>query len=131
MSSIIFITSVRGDTYTSLFILSVYLPVCLSVYLSIYLSICLSVCLSVCLSIYLSIYDSTALCWTLAAFYFKFLDHFTQSVGLLGRGISPSQGLYQNTGQNKHRIIAYRHPCLKCDSNPRSQCSSGRRQFMP
>jgi hypothetical protein len=38
---------------------------------------------------YLSIYGSTALCWTLAAF--QYLDLFTQSVGLLGRGISLSQ----------------------------------------
>jgi hypothetical protein len=30
-----------------------------------------------------------------------------------------------------HRINAYRHPCLMRDSNPRSQCSSERRQFMP
>jgi hypothetical protein len=29
------------------------------------------------------------------------------------------------------RINAHRHPCLKWDSNPRSQCLSGRRQFMP
>jgi hypothetical protein len=32
---------------------------------------------------------------------FQFLDPFTQSVGLLGRGISHSQGLYLNTGQHK------------------------------
>jgi hypothetical protein len=31
----------------------------------------------------------------------------------------------------KHRIKANRHPCLERDSNPRSQRSSGRRQFMP
>jgi hypothetical protein len=49
-----------------------------------------------------------------------------QSVGLLGRGISPSQGRYLAQTQNKHR-----HPCLEWDSNPRSQCSSGRRYFMP
>jgi hypothetical protein len=29
--------------------------------------------------------------------------------------------------QNK----AHRHPCLDWDSNPRPQCSSGRRRFMP
>jgi hypothetical protein len=29
---------------------------------------------------------------------------FTQTVGLLGRVISPSQGLYLNKGQHKHRI---------------------------
>jgi hypothetical protein len=37
----------------------------------------------------LSVYGSTAL--------FQFLDLFTQSVGLLGRGISPSQGRYLHT----------------------------------
>jgi hypothetical protein len=44
-------------------------------------------------------------------------------------GISPSQGRYLHRTaqtQNKHR-----HPCHHWDSNPRSQCSSERRQFMP
>jgi hypothetical protein len=43
--------------------------------------------------------------------------------------ISPSQGryLYRTTQtQNKRK-----HPCLEWDSNPRSQCSSGRGRFMP
>jgi hypothetical protein len=31
-------------------------------------------------------------------------NHSTQSVGLLGRGISPSQGIYLHTEQHKHRI---------------------------
>jgi hypothetical protein len=43
-----------------------------------------------------------------------------QSVGLLGRGISPSQGRYLT----KHRINTDRLPCHQWDSNPRSQCSS-------
>jgi hypothetical protein len=62
---------------------------------------------------------------------FQSLNIFTQPVGLLGRGISPLQGGNLGTGQNKHRINAHKHPCLKWDSNPRSQCLSGRRQFMP
>jgi hypothetical protein len=33
----------------------------------------------------------------------------SQSVGLLGRVISPSQGRYLHTGKHKHRIIAYTH----------------------
>jgi hypothetical protein len=33
--------------------------------------------------------------------FFYFLQLFTQSVGLLGRGISPSQGLCQHTEQHK------------------------------
>jgi hypothetical protein len=36
----------------------------------------------------------------------QFRNHFSQSVGLLGRVISPSQGRYLNTGQHKHRINA-------------------------
>jgi hypothetical protein len=35
---------------------------------------------------------------------FQFLNLFTQSVGLLGWVISPSQGRYVHTGQHKHRI---------------------------
>jgi hypothetical protein len=54
-------------------------------------------------------------CWTLAPY--QFLDLFTLSVGLLGRGISTSQGRYLHTGP-------HRHPCLKLDSNPGSQCLS-------
>jgi hypothetical protein len=39
----------------------------------------------------------------------QFLNNFTQTVGLLGRVISLSQGLYLNTGHHKHRINAYTH----------------------
>jgi hypothetical protein len=35
--------------------------------------------------------------------FFSFLI-YTESVGLLGRGISPSQGRYAHTEQHKHRI---------------------------
>jgi hypothetical protein len=38
-----------------------------------------------------------------------FRNHFSQTVGLLGRVISPSQGRYLHTGQHKHRINAYTH----------------------
>jgi hypothetical protein len=38
-----------------------------------------------------------------------FRNHFLKTVGLLGRVISPSQGLYLNTGQHRHRIKAYTH----------------------
>jgi hypothetical protein len=44
---------------------------------------------------------------------FQFLDFFTQSVGLLGRGISPSQHRYLHTGQYKHIINAHRYSCLR------------------
>jgi hypothetical protein len=39
----------------------------------------------------------------------QFRDHFSQTVELLGRVISPSQGRYLNTEQHKHRINAYTH----------------------
>jgi hypothetical protein len=39
--------------------------------------------------------------------FFSFVIFFTQSVGLLGRGISPSQGRYLYTGQYKRRINAH------------------------
>jgi hypothetical protein len=57
------------------------------------------------LSIYLSIYGSKVLRWASAAFSFSW-SHI-QSVGLLGRRISPSQGLYPHTEQHKHRIKAH------------------------
>jgi hypothetical protein len=58
------------------------------------------------LSIYLYFYLSVCLqpLWTLAAF-FNFLI-YTQSVGLLGRVMNPSQGRYLHTEQHKNRINA-------------------------
>jgi hypothetical protein len=55
--------------------------------------------------------------------FFSFLI-YTQSVGPLGRGISPSQGRYLHTEQHKHGINAYKHPCLEW-------VSSGRKWLMP
>jgi hypothetical protein len=37
----------------------------------------------------------------------QFRNNFSQTVGLLGRVISPSQGRYLNKGQHKHRINVY------------------------
>jgi hypothetical protein len=37
----------------------------------------------------------------------QYRNHFTLTVGLLGRVISPSQGHYVNTGQHRHRINAH------------------------
>jgi hypothetical protein len=63
--------------------------------------------------------------------FFSFMI-ILQTVGLLGRVISSSQGLYLHTGQHKHRINTYtKLPCLVWDSKPRSQLLSERRQFMP
>jgi hypothetical protein len=39
--------------------------------------------------------------------FLSFIVIFTQTVGHLGRVISPSQGLYLHTGQQKHRINAH------------------------
>jgi hypothetical protein len=47
-------------------------------------------------------YGSTALCRALPAFSVSW--SYTQSVGLLRRGITPLQGLYLRTEQQKHRI---------------------------
>jgi hypothetical protein len=55
---------------------------------------------------------------------------YTQSVRLLGRGISPFHGRYLHTEQHKHTITAPRHPFLEWDSTPRSQCWSWRRPFL-
>jgi hypothetical protein len=62
--------------------------------------------------------------------FFSFVIFFTQTIGLLGRVISPSLGLYLHTEQHKHRIKAHRHPRLEWDSNPWSQSSSEGGQFM-
>jgi hypothetical protein len=51
------------------------------------------------LSIYLPTYLPTTLCWALAAF--SLFNLFTQSVGFLGRGISPLQGRCLHTGRQK------------------------------
>jgi hypothetical protein len=45
--------------------------------------------------------------------------------------MSPSPDRYLHTGQHKYRINANRHPYLEWNSNPRSQRSSERKQFMP
>jgi hypothetical protein len=52
----------------------------------------------------------------------QFLDQ-GQSVGLLGRVISSSQGLYLYTNT--------KHPCTEWDSNPWSRLPSERRQCTP
>jgi hypothetical protein len=62
----------------------------------------------------------------------QFLDH-SQTVGLLGRVISSSQGLCLNTGQHKHRKTHthIKHLCPEWGSNPRSRPPRERRQYMP
>jgi hypothetical protein len=60
----------------------------------------------------------------------ELMNLFGQLVGLLGREISPTQGLYLHR-TTQHRKSADTHPCSEQDSNLRSQCSSGRRQYVP
>jgi hypothetical protein len=56
-----------------------------------------------------------------------------QNIGLFGRVISLSQGLYLNTGQQKHRKTHThtKHPCLMWDSNPGYRLPNEWRQYMP
>jgi len=49
-------------------------------------------------------------------------------VGLRGRVIGPTQGLYLHR-TTQHRKNAHTHPCSEQDSNLRSRCSSGRKQY--
>jgi hypothetical protein len=85
---------------------------------------------------YYYINHSTSWCtWSIGhpwnfAFHFSFLN-LRQSVGLLGLGISPTQGRYLHTEQHKHRINADKHPSLEWDSNQWPQRSSERRHLMP
>jgi hypothetical protein len=55
----------------------------------------------------ISVYGYTVLCWVVAAFSVS--QFYTQSVGHLGRWISPSQGRYLHTEQHKHRINTDNH----------------------
>jgi hypothetical protein len=61
----------------------------------------------------------------------RYVIFFIQTVGLLGRVISSSHMPLLKHGttktQNKH---IKKYPCLEWDSNPRSQCSSGKTQFI-
>jgi hypothetical protein len=56
----------------------------------------------------------------------QLLDLFTRSVGLLRRGISPSQGLYPHT-QNSTKTDIHASSCLRTHD---LSVFSGRRQFM-
>jgi hypothetical protein len=64
-------------------------------------------------------------------FHFFFFPNLTQSVGLLGRVISSSQGLYLYTNAEKRTHTNTKHPRPEWDSNPRSRLPSKRRQYMP
>jgi hypothetical protein len=79
---------------------------------------------------YLSIYGYTVLCWALAVFFFSFLPFYTVSRTPC-TGDQPVARPLPTHRTAQHRINAHRHPCLEWDSKPRSQCSNGRRRFMP
>jgi hypothetical protein len=91
------------------------LPFCFQCFCS--FSILQSACLSVCICVLLSIYGSTALRWALAAFSL-FLIFYT-----VGRGSACRKA----TTYTQNNINSHKYSCLKWDSNPRSQCLSGRR----
>jgi hypothetical protein len=71
-----------------------------------------------------NISGSTVLIRTRASSHMRFLELFRHMVWLLGRVISPSQGLYLHR-TTQHRKTRDKHPCLKRDSNPRSQQPTG------
>jgi hypothetical protein len=56
---------------------------------------------------------------------------FRHLVGLLGRGISPASRPLAIHGTTQTHRNADTHPYPEEDSNLRSQCSSGRREYMP
>jgi hypothetical protein len=63
--------------------------------------------------------------------FFSSVIFFTQTVGFLGRVISPLQCRYLHTGQHKHRINASTNiNAFEWDWNPRSQRPNDGRQFM-
>jgi hypothetical protein len=63
-------------------------------------------------------------------FHFGLLD-LTHSVGLLGRVISSSQGLYLYRNTEKRTYTNTKHPCPEWGSNKRSRLPSERRQCTP
>jgi hypothetical protein len=82
--------------------------------------------------------SSRPLIWELAPILEHRADYsvsliFSEAVDLLRRVISPSEGLYLNTGQHKHRKTRTHitHPCPRRESNPPSRPPRDRRLFMP
>lgn len=59
------------------------------------------------------------------------LDRFFSFLILYLAGRLPWTGISPSQQHNTNRINANRYPCFGCDSNQRSQCLSGPRQFMP
>jgi hypothetical protein len=63
--------------------------------------------------------------------FFQFSNPIHSRYDSLDGGSARPKAATYTQDSTKHRINAHRHPCLEWDSNPRSQCSSERRQFMP
>jgi hypothetical protein len=64
--------------------------------------------------------------------FFSFVIFFSQTVGLLGRGISPSQWpLLTHRATQTQNKRTHKHSFPEWDSSPRYQRSNERRQFMP
>jgi hypothetical protein len=61
----------------------------------------------------------------------QFRNHFSQTVGLLERVISPSQGRYLHTGQLKHRMHVYRHKITMSWVVFEHTGPTERKQYMP
>jgi hypothetical protein len=61
---------------------------------------------------------------------FSFLIYYTaENSPRTGRPDRRKASTYAH--RTSERINAYKHPCLEWDSNQRSQCLNGRREFMP
>jgi hypothetical protein len=82
------------------------------------------------LSLLFFFFGSTPLCWALAAFI-SFLILYTvgRTPWTVNQPVSRPLPTYRTT-QTQNKRTQYRHLCLEWDSNPRSQRSSERRQFM-
>jgi hypothetical protein len=64
--------------------------------------------------------------------FFSSVIYFTQTVGFLGRMISPSQGRHLHTGQHKHIMNAHTNiHIFEWNSNQRSKGSYELIHFMP
>jgi hypothetical protein len=78
-----------------------------------------------CNATYSLISGFTDLCWALAHFIFQFRNPVHSQQNSFDGDQPVARPL------PTRRINAHRHPCVEWDSNPRSQRSSWRREFMP
>jgi hypothetical protein len=84
------------------------------------------------LYMWLYYYGFTVLCWALAAFLVNLILYTVGSNPWTEDLPVARSPLYLHREQHKHnKLTQYRHLCLEWNSNPQSQRSSERRQFMP